>query len=446
MKNTAVWRLFTRHFYGSFSGSLTASGVIGPLLVALLCVFTGILGYTTYATFSTETAFGIAFGSAAVVAMSQTLILSARPKVFEPLFGGLDRMYRVHKWLGISALVLMVLHVQFEPHFRHFRHRTALGEFASEVGEFVYIALLALIALSLFRKLPFTRLEIPYPIWRFLHRFMGVFFALVLFHQFFVDMPHRVNPSLSILLNSFGVAGLTAWILTEFVSPKRRRLAFTVHEITRHGETTALTLMPKGRAMRWRPGQFAFISAPEAGLSEPHPFTIASAQRADGTLSLSIKALGSWTSLLPDALRQGMNVQVEGPYGRFDFRRGGLQQIWLAGGVGITPFLAWAESLTDTERRDIKLLYCVRRLQDAVGLETFQAAAARNARFTFEVVTTASEGRVTAERLIAAVPFPVSEADFWFCGPTGLKHGILSGLRELGQIPRRVHFEYFEFV
>ncbi len=43
-------------------------------------------------------------------------------------------------------------------------------------------------------------------------------------------------------------------------------------------------------------------------------------------------------------LRTGTRVQVEGPYGRFDFRKGGARQIWLAGGIGITPFLAWAES------------------------------------------------------------------------------------------------------
>jgi predicted ferric reductase len=338
----------------------------GPLLVALLCILAGLLGLATYAPYGAETAIGIAVGAAAVVAMGQTLILAARPRLLEPVFGGLDRMYRVHKWLGISALVLMILHQQIEPDFERVVRETALGELAEEAGEFAFNALLVLIAISWFRRLPFTPLEIPYQIWRFSHRFMGVLFAVIVFHQFFVDMPTGVDPSLAVMLNTFGLAGVIAWVHTEFVAPRLRRREYTVSDISRHGDTTTVKLSPKGRAMRWRPGQFAFFRAPDAGLSEPHPFTIASAPRADGALTLSIKALGGWTRRLPGALRTGMTVHVEGPYGRFDFRKGGARQIWLAGGIGITPFLAWAESLTEAERRTIHLVHCVRTPDEAM--------------------------------------------------------------------------------
>ena len=140
-----------------------------------------------------------------------------------------------------------------------------------------------------------------------------------------------------------------------------------------------------------------------------------------------------------------MSVQVEGPYGWFDFRKGGVRQIWLAGGIGITPFLAWAESLTEEDRRDIHLIYCVRTSDEAIGVETLRTAAARNPRFSFQVVITAHDGRLTAERLISIAPFAVKDTDLWFCGPTGLKDGILMGLKAMGQTPRRVRFEQFEF-
>lgn len=423
----------------------SALNVTGLLLVGLSCFLAGVLGFVTYAPYGFDVAIGIAVGAAAIVAMSLTLILAARPRLLEPAFGGLDRMYGVHKWLGISALVLMILHDQFEPDFERTVRETGLGDFASDAGEFAFNALLALIAISWFRRLPFVRLEIPYQLWRFSHRFMGVLFAIVVFHQFFVDLPTGVDPSLSVLLNVFGIAGLIAWVHTEFIAPHLRRRAFTVSRVSRHGDTTALTLTPKGRAMRWRPGQFAFVRAPEAGLSEPHPFTIASAARPDGTLTLYIRALGGWTRRLPGALREGMNVQVEGPYGRFNFRKGGTRQIWLAGGIGITPFLAWAESLAETERREIHLIYCVRTPEDAIGLETLQAAVGRNPRFSYEVVATARDGRLTGDHVIGSVRFPVGEAELWFCGPKGLKDGILKDLKTCGQTPRRVRFEHFEF-
>ncbi len=426
----------------AFGNALTS---LGPLLVAVSCLLAGLLGFTTYASYGSEAAIGIAVGAAAVVAMAQTLILAARPRLLEPLFGGLDRMYHVHKWLGISALVLMILHQQIEPDFERTVRETGLGELAEGAGEFAFNALLVLIAISWFRRLPFIPLEIPYQIWRFSHRFMGALFVLVVFHQFFVDMPAGVDPSLSVLLNTFGLAGVIAWVHTEFVAPRLRRREFTVSAISRQGDTTTVTLSPRRRAMRWRPGQFAFFRAPDAGLSEPHPFTIASAPRPDGALTLSVKGLGGWTRRLPDVLRTGMTVQVEGPYGRFDFRKGGARQIWLAGGIGITPFLAWAESLTEAERRHIHLVHCVRTPEDAIGVETLQAAAARNPRFSYQVVATARDGRLTAERLTGMAPFAVRDADLWFCGPDGLKNGILKGLSALGQTPRQVRFEHFEF-
>lgn len=37
-------------------------------------------------------------------------MLSMRPVSVEPPMGGLDKMYRLHKWLGVTALAVAVLH------------------------------------------------------------------------------------------------------------------------------------------------------------------------------------------------------------------------------------------------------------------------------------------------------------------------------------------------
>ena len=42
--------------------------------------------------------------------MSGCLILAVRPKILETPLGGLDKMYRLHKWLGIIALSGSILH------------------------------------------------------------------------------------------------------------------------------------------------------------------------------------------------------------------------------------------------------------------------------------------------------------------------------------------------
>ncbi|OAD20957.1 oxidoreductase, partial [Candidatus Thiomargarita nelsonii] len=41
--------------------------------------------------------------------MSVAMILAIRPAVFESLLGGLDKSYRLHKWLGITGLVISII-------------------------------------------------------------------------------------------------------------------------------------------------------------------------------------------------------------------------------------------------------------------------------------------------------------------------------------------------
>lgn len=86
-----------------------------------------------------------------------------------------------------------------------------------------------------------------------------------------------------------------------------------------------------------RPGQFAFATFDR--LEGAHPFTIAGADRGDRRVRFQIKALGDYTRGLAQRLQPGRPMQVEGPYGCFDLPQSldGREQIWIAGGIGVTP-------------------------------------------------------------------------------------------------------------
>jgi predicted ferric reductase len=416
----------------------------GPAFAALAVLAGAILGAQTYAPYGGDTALGIALGAAAIVAMSLALILAARPRPVEPFFGGLDRMYVVHKWLGIAALALMIGHNLAEPEIEHAVRETELGELAKDVGEIALNGFIALILLSWIKRIPFTRLELPWPIWRFTHRFTGLLFAIAAFHQLAIDKPEGIDPTLGLYLNTLSLAGLSAWLFTQFVAPFRRPRAHVLESVERHGPTTEITLRPEGRGLRWHPGQFAFVSAPEAGLAEPHPFTMAAAPAADGRVRFGIKALGDWTARLPQRLFPGQRLKVDGPYGRFLFHRGAQRQVWLAGGIGITPFLAWTDALTGADRQEIALIWAVTSRTEAFAADRLAAIAARHPGLTVQIVADDTDGRLTAERLVALVPFPIREAELSFCGPVGLRKAILAGLSAMGQSPRRVRSEAFE--
>ena len=417
----------------------------GLMIITFFCLVAAALSFNSVSAYGLGNAFGVATGAVAVVAMSQCLILAARPRLLEPLFGGLDHMYRAHKWLGIAALGLMLAHNQFEPDFEDWVRESGIGEFAKDLGEFAFYGLITLILLSWIKRIPVLGWEIPYQFWWFTHRLTGAFFALVAVHQLLVDTPYAWNDPLAVYLNVFCALGLGSYLFVQFLARRLRRRAYRVESLEQQAGATELALAPLGRPMRWRPGQFAFLSVSGFGLGEAHPFTITEPPQPAGRIRFAIKPLGDWTRRLPERLSPGATVEVEGPYGRFNFRKGGPKQIWIAGGVGITPFLAWAQSLAADEQRSIYLLYSVRREQDAVGLDVLSEIAKAVPAFSFDLVVGGREGRLTADGLVARAPFSPKDSDLFFCGPSDLRRAISRGLEARGLAPKRTRFEYFEF-
>ena len=49
-------------------------------------------------------------GVLAMGVMSAGMLLALRPVSFEPLLGGMDKAYRLHKWLGVTGLVVAIIH------------------------------------------------------------------------------------------------------------------------------------------------------------------------------------------------------------------------------------------------------------------------------------------------------------------------------------------------
>lgn len=418
--------------------------LIGPSLVTFLCALGLVFAVDAVLPYGAANALSIALASGSVVAMSQCLLLAARPAFLEPVFGGLDRMYRVHKWLGISAMALMIGHQLVDPHFKRWTPETTIGELAGEVGEFAFYGFIGLILVSWFRRIPYLNIEIPYQLWRLSHRLTGVLFAIVAFHQLFTDKPIGAGTPLSLYLNAFCIIGLCAYAYTELLAPRLNQREYEVSRVLQHGSVTDVFLKPCSKPLHWKPGQFAFVSSPDAGMAEPHPFTIANAPRDTGEVRFAIKSLGDWTRRLPTTLRHGTRVMLKGPYGRFNFRKGRKRQVWLAGGIGITPFLAWAESLRSTEPFAIHLVYCVSMPEEVIGLNVLNDAAARNPQFSYDVVISRRDGRLTARRLMEMAPFPINDGDMLYCGPESFRTAMERDLAGLGQSPRRIHTELFE--
>ena len=173
-----------------------------------------------------------------------------------------------------------------------------------------------------------------------------------------------------------------------------------------------------------------------------HPFTISSGWSGDGRLTFTIKGIGDYTRALPELLRVGQAATVEGPYGRFDFQSNRDRQIWVAGGVGITPFIARLQALGD-EGRDvpIDLVYSTASPDTAFVDNIRQLAQKAGARL--HLWLSQRDGRLTTDKLCDMVP-QWEAADVWFCGPSRLGNALRDGFMARGLPRRHFHQELFE--
>ncbi|MDA7964910.1 ferric reductase-like transmembrane domain-containing protein [Ruegeria sp.] len=389
-------------------------------------------------------------GGLAYLSMSLGIFLSARPRFLEPAFGGLDKMYKVHKWLGVAAFILLLAHfataIGAENDLGDAPGLEELEEddedndgLIGALGLFSMIGFVILTILTLNRKFPYHR-------WLPTHRLMGLFYALVSFHMWLVLSGGEVLPMTSpagmILLVAM-VVGLASFIYKQVIYPLLHRHGYEIAEIRVLDRITELVLSPVANAVQFRPGQFAFVTVRAKGFKETHPFTIASGAE-ESHLKVSVKVLGDFTRRLQNGLQPGTQVSIDGPYGCFNPTAVLGHQVWIAGGIGVTPFLSALRSLPTDRSGSIRFYYCVRHLEDAVYLDELQQLARQHPDIEIKPVVSGFGDRMSIDRLKEDLDHPLPDWNYFFCGPSGLGQSLFAKLREAGVSKAQLHREEFE--
>ncbi|HKL88532.1 MAG TPA: hypothetical protein VJ884_05965, partial [Salinibacter sp.] len=118
------------------------------------------------------------------------------------------------------------------------------------------------------------------------------------------------------------------------------------------------------------------------------------------------------------------------------------RQIWIAGGVGVAPFLSWARNLAHdgAGTPDVDFYYCVHDRSDAVYREEFAALSQELPTVNVALVCSVEDGHLQARDL-----GDLTDADIFMCGPKRLTQDLRRQLRGRGVSDARIHFEDFEF-
>lgn len=386
--------------------------------------------------------------------LSAGMVLAARPAWLEKRLGGLDQLYRLHKYIGIGSGSLVLTHWMMEWLPKKMaklgwipaRPRGPKGmqdmwlSLAKDVGEWAGYILLALVVIALIRR-------IPYRYFRLVHKAFGGIFLAGVFHGLMLMPTTFWQSPLGWLTAGMAAAGIIPALLSLSNRIGRsRQYPAEIVAISQHaGKVLEIVCRPTTGWPGHQAGQFLFADFGKAG-EGAHPFTIASAWQAQqGTLTLAIKALGDYTATLPESLHAGQAVTLEGPYGKFDFTDKNTDdpapQIWIAGGIGITPFLAKLDerAAQKTSAGEADLFYCT---GSAGAFPAQLAERCRAAGVRLHQRLTDSTGPLDPAEVSACLK-PGSSV--WFCGPAAWGAALARTLTGNGLPAEAFHREMFEF-
>ncbi len=387
-------------------------------------------------------AVSLACGVAALALMAGSAVLGSRWAWLESAFGGLDRVYQVHKWLGIFALSFATVHLIFRARVGSTPTKSivilpATVEDALRGASYAGLMLTALLALNR---------TIPYNSWRLWHKLSGPFYVVVVLHWISIKSPIKLSSPVGLWLTGLSIAAVAGAFYKLALYPLLSSHAeYRVVEVTQGASAVQIELEPVRRGLAFQPGQFSFLRMKAEGLREAHPFTIAGAGLVDGRITFVIRALGDFTTRLKAAVKVGMLAEVNAPFGRFERLARATREIWVAGGVGAAPFMAWLEAAPGTSSSQVTLSYFATAGREFPPVETLrELAVARGVEFVPEVGAAESDGFDARFAAIIRSADP-GTLDVAVCGPAGLRDRV-SRLVKKGNLPEScIRYEVFDF-
>lgn len=428
-------------------------GVIFVIAISAIAVLLWVLAPSTVFKFDSTLdvlrMLGQLFGILGFTLFGTNIILSARMHFLENIFYGLNKVYEHHARIGKIAFYLMLFH-PLTLFFGYFGFTTTglldfftpgLDKGPVNWGIAAFILMIILVSLTIYFR---PGKNIKYHIWKNTHKFMGVVFFLGTIHAFLIPSDVSSFAPLKFYMLGIFVFASAAYVyhsvLGKFLIKKYKYIVSEV-KVLAGGTVTEVSLRPAGPKMNFIPGQFAFISfIDEQVKNESHPFSLTSATR-DETISFNMKNLGDYTSTL-SKLSVGSQAFIEGPFGKFSYKEvTNKNQIWVAGGIGITPYLSMASEVSKEADYNIDLYYCLKNKSEAVRLEELKKL--ENESFRVIEHYSDTDGFINPD-IIKEKSGGFEGKDIFLCAPPMMIEILRKGFIQSGVDKNRIHSEEFK--
>lgn len=259
---------------------------------------------------------------------------------------------------------------------------------------------------------------------------------------------------LAALLTALASVGLIAhFIWPEGLTQHRNFVVACVHTVS--DTVTRLRLALDAGAAIWLPGHFGyfrFACHGPCGVSlEAHPFSVVG-RDAHGHIEIVVQASGDDTACL-QKMQQGTGGIALGPYGELPrLLHTNPRQVWVAGGLGILPFLGLLHYWLDRRRRapvgafprgdpQITLFYLYRQGHEPLFLDEVSAIGAALGANLRVITLALTSDSVPAQEILAALPPRIEDLSFVVAGPKAMLGAWLKFLNNQGVRRQAIHTE-----
>jgi ferredoxin-NADP reductase len=211
------------------------------------------------------------------------------------------------------------------------------------------------------------------------------------------------------------------------------------------------------RPLPYQPGQYATMSFMRNGRPTPaRCFSIASSPTEQHVLQFAMRIKGRYTQAVTKHVNPGDKLTIGGPFGSFIFNaERDRAAVFLAGGIGIAPFMSMIRYATRLELdNEIVLLYACRSQDDTPFAEELMYHQQKNPHFKVIYVMgegpldrfaghQAINGFVTPDLLDQVIGGNYDPYSFFMCGPPPFMTPLETALLARGVPKSRILAEAF---
>lgn len=408
-----------------------------------LLILSGIFGITSYVLFAFQ------------------FLLTSRTKIIDRQFG-MDRIYRFHMIIAVFAIIFAYIHKILKEIYFSESFQTSLGDAAFII--FISISVFSILMMinKLFfkfkpadyiRSLLNKTLNLKYQYKVLIHNITLIGLIVILVH---ILLAYSVSSNIyleTILIIYFVVPFVLYFnhkIIKVYFNKNKK---YTVSEVINNSDNivTVKFKPTQGKVFNYLPGQYLYarIYNPEIPHDE-HPFSISSDPSKKDYVSITVKQLGDFTNKL-NRVKVGDSAYIDGAFGSFSYLKKPENKkiCFIAGGIGITPFLAMLRHMNSTDNsKNVVLLWGARNLSEVICKDELDDYASKFNDFKF-VPILSNDNTYTGEKgyidtnIIKKYLDNVLEYDFYICGPPIMMDIQLKNLNSLGVPKENIHFERF---